>query len=254
MAEATGTQAIERAAQLLVRVVESAQPPSVSELAARAGLPKSTTSRLVGALERQGLVQRLGERGRLRPGPVLLSFASRDGSPTLVELAAPSLRRLAEASGETINLAVPGPDGVEHLAQEDTAHFVGVTDWVGRRVPHHIAANGKVFLAFGAATLPPGALPALTPYTVRRRTVLERQLADARDRGWAQAVGEYEDGLNGVAAPVFDRHGDCVAALSVSGPSYRVPPERLPSLGRLCIDAAEEIAAALQTQGGSLAR
>ena len=68
MAETTGTQAIDRAAQLLVRVVESTQPPSVGELAERAGLPKSTTSRLVSALERQGLVQRLGDRGRLTAG------------------------------------------------------------------------------------------------------------------------------------------------------------------------------------------
>ena len=79
---------------------------------------------------------------------MLLRFANRDVSSTLVELAAPSLRRLADASGETINLAVPGVDGVEHLAQEDTAHFVGVTDWVGRKVPFEQAANGKVFLAF----------------------------------------------------------------------------------------------------------
>ena len=64
----------------------------------------------MGALERQGLVQRLGVRGRLRPGPVLLRYASRDASQALAELAQPSLRRLADASGETINLAVPDPD------------------------------------------------------------------------------------------------------------------------------------------------
>src|SRR5437667_1611739 len=167
MAETTGTQAIDRAAQLLVRVVESAEPPSIGELSVGAGLPKSTTSRLVSALERQGLVQRLGERGRLRPGPVLLRYASRDASQTLVELAAPSLRRLADASGETINLAVPGSEGVEHLAQEDTAHFVGVTDWVGRRVPFEHAANGKCFLAYGGAQEP-------TP-----------ELERVRDRGYA---------------------------------------------------------------------
>ena len=106
----TGTQAIDRAAQLLVRVVESAEPQTVGELAERSGLPKSTTSRLVAALERQGLVQRIEDRGRLRPGPVLLRYANRDTAATLVELAAPSLRRLADVSGETINLAVPGPD------------------------------------------------------------------------------------------------------------------------------------------------
>ena len=106
MATETGTQAIDRAAELLVRVVESREPLAVGELADRSGLPKSTTSRLVGALERQGLVQRAGDR-RLRPGPVLLRFAHRDPGESLVELASPALHALAELSGETINLGVP---------------------------------------------------------------------------------------------------------------------------------------------------
>ena len=224
MAETSGTQAIDRAAQLLVRVVESAQPPSVGELAQRAGLPKSTTSRLVSALERQGLVQRLGERGRLTAGPVLLRYANRDVSSTLVELAAPSLRRLADASGETINLAVRGVDGVEHLAQEDTAHYVGVTDWVGRRVPFDLAANGKCFLAFGGTT-------DVTP-----------ELARVRARGYATSVDELELGLSALAAPVFAPPGEALAALSISGPSARLTSERIAKLAPLLIDEAQQLA------------
>ena len=224
MAEATGTQAIDRAAQLLVRVVESVRPPSVGELAERAGLPKSTTSRLVAALERQGLVQRLGDRGRLRPGPVLLRFASRDGAGTLVELAEPSLRRLAEASGETINLAVPGPDGVEHLAQEDTEHLVGVTDWVGRRVPFELAANGKVFLAFGIAEKPTA------------------ELTRIRARGYATSVDELELGLSALAAPVFGPGGEALAALSISGPTNRLTSERIAQLAPLLMEEATRLA------------
>jgi IclR family transcriptional regulator, acetate operon repressor len=223
MAEATGTQAIDRAAQLLVRVVESAQPPSVGELAERAGLPKSTTSRLVSALERQGLVQRLGDRGRVTAGPVLLRYAHRDVSPTLVELAVPSLRRLADASGETINLAVPGPDGVEHLAQEDTAHYVGVTDWVGRRVPFELAANGKCFLAFGSAAASP-------------------ELQVIRARGYATSIDELELGLSAVAAPVIGPAGDALAALSISGPSARLTSERIARLAPLLVDEARRLA------------
>jgi IclR family transcriptional regulator, acetate operon repressor len=196
-----------------VRVVEAAQPPSIGELSARAGLPKSTTSRLVGALERQGLVQRLGDRGRLRPGPVLLRYASRDASQTLVELALPSLRRLADGSGETINLAVPGPDGVEHLAQEDTAHFVGVTDWVGRRVPFELAANGKCFLAFGGGGVD-GA-----------ETI--------RARGYATSIDEIEVGLSAMAAPVLGVNDVAVAALSISGPTSRLTAERIEELAPL---------------------
>ena len=88
MAAETGTQAIDRAAELLVSVVESPRPLAIGELSERTGLPKSTTSRLVGALERRGLVQRAGDR-RVVPGPVLLRFAHRDTGAGLVELAAP---------------------------------------------------------------------------------------------------------------------------------------------------------------------
>jgi IclR family transcriptional regulator, acetate operon repressor len=224
MAEASGTQAIDRAAQLLVRVVEAPQPPSVGELAARAGLPKSTTSRLLAALERQGLVQRLGERGRLRPGPVLLRYANRDASASLIELAAPSLRRLADASGETINLAVPGPDGVEHLAQEDTTHLVGVTDWVGRPVPFELAANGKCFLAFGGDA-------EATP-----------ELRRVRARGWATSIDELELGLSALAAPVLGPTGDAVAALSISGPTARLTSDRIAQLAPLLVEEANQLA------------
>jgi IclR family transcriptional regulator, acetate operon repressor len=222
--EPSGTQAIDRAAQLLVRVVESPSPLGIGELAERSGLPKSTTSRLVAALERQGLVQRLGDRGRLRPGPVLLRFAGRDGAQTLIELARPSLRRLAEASGETINLAVPGPDGVEHLAQEDTAHFVGVTDWVGRRVPFHVAANGKCFLAFGGS----------------QKTTPELQRV--RARGYATSIDEIELGLSALAAPVLGPAGEALAALSISGPTARLTSERIASLAPLLVEEAAQLA------------
>lgn len=221
MATETGTQAIERAAQLLVRVVEAPQPPSIGELSARAGLPKSTTSRLVGALERQGLVERLGTRGRLRPGPVLLRYASRDASQALVALAQPSLRRLADASGETINLAVPGPEGVEHLAQEDTAHLVGVTDWVGLRVPFELAANGKCFLAFGGGEIEDAAV--------------------IRSRGYATSIDELEVGLSALSAPVLAADGTAIAALSISGPTSRLTAERIEELAPLLRDEAASL-------------
>jgi DNA-binding IclR family transcriptional regulator len=224
VAAETGTQAIDRAAQLLVRVVESSQPLGVNELAASSGLPKSTTSRLVGALERQGLVQRLGDRGRLRPGPVLLRFATRDSGASLVELAQPSLGRLADASGETINLAVPGPGGVEHLAQEDTAHFVGVTDWVGRRVPFEHAANGKCFLAFGGTDEPTA------------------ELQQVRARGYATSIDELEVGLTAVAAPVLASTGQAIAALSISGPTARLTPDRIAQLAPLLVEEADALA------------
>lgn len=239
-----GTQSIDRAAQLLVHVVQNPQPTSVGALAETTGLPKSTTSRLVRALERQGLVQRAGARGSLSPGPVLLRFAGRGpGDVDLAEASAETLGALAEQTGETINLAVAGPLGVEHLAQRDSRHFLGGTNWVGRRVPYHCTANGKVLLAFGAARLPTGELERLTPHTVVDRRTLETQLGGVRLRGYATAVDELEPGLAAVAAPVFA--GEIIAALSVSGPTIRMTAARLEELGTLLVTHAARLAAAL---------
>ncbi len=219
VATESGTQAIDRAADLLVCVVESSRPLGVGELAAGSGLPKSTTSRLIGALERRGLVQRAGDR-RITPGPVLLRFAHQDRSVSLVELALPALRTLAELSGETINLGVPTPLGVEHLAQEDSRHFMGGTNWVGRRVPYETTANGKVLLAFGARTAEGGAI---------------------RKRGYASAVDELEQGLSAIAAPIFGPDGDVVAALSISGPTIRLTRERMIELAPHLMTQAAQV-------------
>jgi len=243
----SGTQSIDRAAQLLVHVLESTLPPTVGALAITAGLPKSTTSRLVRALERQGLVERDGARGSVRPGPVLVRFARVTGRDAdLVAAAAETLRRISEGCGETVNLAVPGRTGVDHLAQQDSRHFIGGTNWVGRVAPLHCTANGKVLLAFGAAELPNGPLERLTPQTVVDPGALAGELAIARKRGYATTLEELEPGLVAVAAPVFDPgSGDVVAALSISGPTIRLSPARLDELGALLIDHAAGLSARL---------
>jgi DNA-binding IclR family transcriptional regulator len=239
----SGTQAIERAAQVLVHVVESPEPLGLGELAETTGLPKSTTSRVVSALERQGLVQRAGG---LRPGPVLMRFAQRGLGATLVELADEALRRLAEESGETTNLAVPTPIGVEHLAQRDSRHFVGVANWVGKRVPLHSAANGKVFLAYGAAPVP-DSLEQLTPRTIVDRAALEQELERMRTRGYATAADELELGLSALAAPVSGAGGEVVAALSISAPTIRLPADRMRQLARPLLEQARALSARLGT-------
>jgi IclR family transcriptional regulator, acetate operon repressor len=223
-ATAQGTTAIDRGADLLVRVLESEQPVALTDLASAAGLPKSTASRLVSALERRGLIEQDGERGRLRPGPAILRVAERGMlERNLVELARPSLDRLAEASEETINLAVPAHDGVEHIAQVDSRHFLGAGQWLGRSVGYEHSANGKVFAAFGRAAFgPASAPPAGAPAS--------RELDAVRQTGFATSIDELEIGLSAMAAPVRGAHGEVIAALSISGPTLRMTPERIEEL------------------------
>jgi IclR family acetate operon transcriptional repressor len=229
---ATGTQTIDRAAQLLTLVLEAEHPRALTELADDAALPKSTASRLLGALERRGLIQQRGRRGSFEPGPVLRRFAHRG---QLVELAQPRLEALAEASGETINLAVPGPLGVEHLAQVESRHFLGTGQWVGRRVPYHCTAVGKVLIAFGGAD--PGPLEPLTPATIADPGEFETEIARVRRSGYATAVDELETGLSSLAAPVADG----MAALSISGPTLRLGAQQIADLYPTLIDEAQAL-------------
>ena len=101
-----------------------------------------------------------------------------------------------------------------------------------------------MLLAFGGGGLP-RELPELTEWTIIDRTELEEDLERVSSRGYALAVEELEIGLHAVAAPVFDGQGACVAAVSVSGPSFRLPEERLEEVGRLCAAAAGEASACL---------
>ncbi|HEX3616314.1 MAG TPA: IclR family transcriptional regulator [Solirubrobacteraceae bacterium] len=245
---ASGTTAIDRGADLLVRVLEAEEPMAVTELATAAGLPKSTASRLLSALERRGLVEQEGERGRLRPGPAILRVAERGMlERNVVELARPALSALAEASGETVNLGVPGAGGVEHLLQSDGRHFLGAGQWVGRTVDFHCTANGKVFLAFGRALAPAGAsaLTAFTPMTITDPAVLRAELERVRRDGFAVAVDELETGLAAVAVPVRGASGEVVAALSVTGPTVRMGPARIRELYQALFEESERLSARL---------
>jgi IclR family transcriptional regulator, acetate operon repressor len=228
-APAHGTTAVDRGADLLVRVLESEEPVALGDLASAAGLPKSTASRLVTALERRGLIEQDGERGRLRPGPAILRVAERSMlERSIVELAKPALDALADATGETINLAVPGLEGVEHIAQVDSRHFVGAGQWLGRAVDYEHSANGKVFAAFGRA---PAAAAAAT----------DGELQAVRLTDVATSIDELETGLAAMAAPVRGARGEVIAALSISGPTLRMTPARIEELNPILTSEARTL-------------
>jgi IclR family transcriptional regulator, acetate operon repressor len=246
--EATGTAAIDRGADLLVRVLEAEEPVAVTDLASAAGLPKSTASRLLSALERRGLVEQDGERGRLRPGPAILRVAERGMlERNLVEVARPVLEALAQLSGETINLAVPGSAGVEHLLQVDGLHFLGVGQWVGRTADFHCTANGKVFLAFDRVLAPAGAstIVAHTSATITDPEILRLELARVRRDGTATAVDELELGLAALAAPVRGVSGEVVAALSITGPTLRMTAARIEELRPQLVEESHRLSRGL---------
>lgn len=235
-------QSADRALRILSSFDGARVSLGVTEVAQELGIHKSTVSRLMAALEQRGFVRREGER--FVPGLELARLArTADPVTPLVECALPVMERLASATGEAVTLGVLRGGQVHYVAQRDGDHIVGVADWTNRSTPIHASASGKVLLAFAGGRLPE-TLERHTPRTIVDPVALERELDRTRLRGYAQIRDELEVGLTAVAAPVFDRTGACVAALAVSGPSFRLARLLAPLAGR-CTEAAHELTAAL---------
>jgi DNA-binding IclR family transcriptional regulator len=231
-----GSQAVDRAAALLALVVESDAPRTFTSLVDELGLAKSTTSRLLHALERNRLIRR-DRAGSFRPGALFSIYAARhDTTQDLLELSQPTLDTISEQTGETVNLAVPRGEEVVQIAQVDSSYLLGATNWLEVSVPPHQSALGKVFYAYRAIPLP-AELPA--------RRSLERDLAEVAKRGWALTWEELEEGLVAVAAPVHTRDGSVVAAVSVSGPTTRISKPDAARIGSKLADDARSISSLL---------
>ena len=238
-----GAQAIDRAADLVYRVVAGGgDPVTFTQLCEEAGYARSTTSRLLGALERNNLLRRDDSGGWL-PGSLFEQYASgATRNERLVHLATPFMEKLGGLTGETVNLAVPAGESVVQIAQIDSTFFLGSIDWVGVDVPVHTSAMGKVLLAHGAVPVPSGRLARLTPATVTSATELHKHLEQIRADGYAATIDELEVGLVGIAAPVRS-HGRVVAALGLSGPTSRLAD--LPTTGAHVVAQADALSARL---------
>jgi DNA-binding IclR family transcriptional regulator len=233
-----GAQAIDRAARILVRLIESDETVTLAAVMEETELPKTTAARLLRALERNGLAQRR-QGGGFRPGPVLVEYARRD-TPVgdLATLAWPFLERLGKATGETANVAIPTPSGVARLAQVNSMHPLGAGNWVGARIPIHASSMGKVFMAFGAAQPPFGRLAKLGPNTITALDALLSELDTVRKQGYATTWEELEAGLCSTAAPVRGTRGTVIAAISVSVPTVRTTRGRLADLSAMVVEEA----------------
>ena len=238
---ATGTQAVDRAADLLVEVLNAENPVTFSHLTNSSGLAKGTASRLISALERKGLLQR-NNNGEIETGSTLNRFALRSSSTgRLVARLQPVLDAIGSATGETASLAVAGQDAVENIAQVDAKFLLSSRNWVGQKVPFHASAAGKVLLAFNVA-IPSGKLEKLTNSTITNKNDLETELEKVRRSGYAVIIDELEPGLVAVSVPVVNESGLVVAALSVSGPAARLNQSRINELVKLLKHEVSKVA------------
>ncbi|MFF0739802.1 IclR family transcriptional regulator [Streptomyces sp. NPDC004111] len=239
-------QSVDRAISVL-EILARRGRAGVSEVAAEIEVHKSTAFRLLGALEARGLVEQTGERGKYRLGFGIVRLAGAvTGRIDITQQGRPVCERLAEELGETVNIAVLQETYAINLYQVRGPGAVAAHNWVGQLTRLHATSSGKVLLAHlpaaeRAAVLAEAGLERLTPRTLTSAPKLERNLAQARRRGYAWTVEELEVGLHAIAAPVRDRDGVVIAALSASGPSYRFTEERMHRLAPVLVTGAAEI-------------
>jgi len=237
-------QSVDRAVTIL-EVLARYGEMGVTEVAAELGVHKSTAFRLMSTLESRGLVEQTGERGKYQLGVGLLRLA---GATTarldVVQEARPICKALAASTGETVNVAVLSESSAFYLDQVAGSSALQPHNWVGQHIPLHATSNGKVLLSGLAVERLDEVLhglPAYTGLTITKRSALRSELDAVREQGYAVAVDELEVGLTAVAAPIRNAHGDVIASLSVSGPTFRLGADKLDDVVPQLRDAAEEI-------------
>jgi DNA-binding IclR family transcriptional regulator len=237
--------AVQRAVAILGELADARTELGTNEIARRTGINVSTISRILATLVSGGLVEHVAATGRYRLGIGVLRLANAMHERLDIRtLARPYLVELAGLIRETATLSVPGEHEAITLDFAQSPLSVRSVAEVGRTSAAHATAVGKVFLAHGG-TLPAGSLPVYTERTIVDPAVLEVEVARARERGWAEALGEREEDLNAVAAPVLTAAGRLVAVLGVQGPAVRFNPRAMRTAAELLLERAAVISSAV---------
>jgi len=223
----------------------------LSEVAGSIGIPKNSTLRLLNTLEAFGYVEREAESRRYRITrrvATLFMDSARDRS--LMEAALPAMRALRDAVNETVLISLIERGAGVVLDQIPSTHLFRFVCEPGTFEDLHSSASTKAILAF----LPEAVLAALlaghtfTRYTERTITdpaAFRRELAETAGRGYAVDRGEQGDGVFCVAAPVFDRTGQPVASITITGPADRFARLGFEAMGRSAMTCAHTVSARL---------
>ena len=238
-------QSVDRALSVL-EILAAQGEAGVTEVAAELGVHKSTAFRLVAVLESRGFVEQLADRGKYRLGFGVVRLAG--AAAAQLDIAREG-RRVCEALAadleETVNIAILDDDRAVNVSQARGPAALSTHNWVGQGTPLHATSSGKVLLAYAPDAVRKGVLSKelrrYTAATITDPEALRQDLDRIVEQGWGATAEEYEVGLSAVAAPVRGADGDVVAAISVSGPSFRMDAEDLPRIARRVVSGAEQL-------------
>jgi DNA-binding IclR family transcriptional regulator len=243
---------VERAFAVLDALADGSSALGTNAIARRTGINPSTVSRLLATLAAAGFVEHVAESGRYRLGLRLLQLGNAVlARLDLREVARPHLEALVRATGETATLSAPGEHDAVTVDFVQSGSSVQSVARLGRPSVAHATATGKIALAFGGASLPTGALAAYTSRTVTDRAKVAAEVQLVRQRGFARAVGEREEDLNAIAAPIWSSRDDLAAILGLQGPAPRFDPVAMETALGLLLERAGAVSEALGFSGKS---
>lgn len=237
-------ESVARALKILEALAMS--PAGLSECARRVGLPKSTVARLLNTLEETEAVERAEDGLMYRLGPMVQRLSSAAGGPAqLAAFAWPYLEELTELTDEAAGISIPDGYRVHYIDQTESQHPVQVRDWTGDLIPMHLVSSGLVIMAHWPeeqiVRYLNRDLEKTTPNSVVDHDAIRERLDRIRETGFAWVFEEFVEGINSVAAPVFEKE-TITAAIHVHGPAYRFPsPGDEDRIGKAVADAARRL-------------
>jgi DNA-binding IclR family transcriptional regulator len=241
-------QALDRAFAVLDLLASSTTSLGLAEIAAALGLHKSTTHRFLMVLERHRMVER-NQTGKFRLGLRLCDFGSRAIEQyDLRERAQVHLKRLVDEVEETAHLCILEKTHMVYIDKQEPERSIRMISRVGASSPVHCTAVGKAILATMPRSQVEELLPALrlerfTSRTMTNREALLKELDRTSRRGYAVDDEEREEGVRCAGVAILDGQAQAIAAVSISGPSFRVTMQRIPAIaGKLmtCVKGIQQ--------------
>lgn len=234
-------------ALLILRSFTMDEPEKkISDLATSLGLNKSTVSRTMATLASEGFVYKDPDTKKYRLGYSILSLSGIiTSNMDVYRESQPVLNRLVKETGETAHISILDHTDVIYIQKVECNHPVRFLTHVGKRNPTYCTSSGKVLLAYSDESLVESViekgLHAYTANTITNPEELRAHLRKVRDQGFACSIEEILEGVNSIAAPIFDYTGKVIAALTVVGPKQRIQQQNIRPLAKKVISASMEI-------------
>jgi DNA-binding IclR family transcriptional regulator len=231
---------------ILEVLLQQGSAMNMTEISKKLDLYPSTTHRILDTLKHWGYVEQEPNNQKYRLGLKVLELGmAKLQQIDLIREVTPYLKELVNQYNETVHVGVLEGGDVLYLAKEESSQTIRMCSYVGKRAPLHCTALGKVLLAYLPEEeikkiLDKIELPRLTEKTITDKKELEKELNKVKKQGFALDIGENEKDVRCIAVPIRNYQGRVIAAVSISGPAFRIDKKVQNNLKEALIETSKK--------------